>query len=171
MVGQPALSGQIPLVPRPGGVSHGQAQSLPLLVVLHRYGAPPVVSQAWVGPLGRRRRRTVAVAGHRASVYPGVQCLRRQEMEGHLQLAGVDVLALARPSPVVQGGHDRSRQEMGADGVGVGQPGPVGRQVLPPCDLVETGNASSVVPETAQGSQGPGLAHEAGAEHDNRRVD
>ncbi len=114
--------------------------------------------------------RPVAGPGHHPTAYVEIDDLRRQKLQRHLQLSGIDVLALARSSAMVQRRHDRRRQKAGSDGIGVGHPGSVWGQVWPAGHLIEAGDGAGVVAVASESGGRAALAHEAGAGHDDGGV-
>ena len=100
-----------------------------------------------------------------------VEKLRADEVERGLHLRLIDELTFAGPAAMVERGHQRRRQKARCDGVGVRIERPCGRTVVPAGDLVEAAHRSGVVPVAGELGGRAGLAQQAGAGHDDARVE
>ena len=87
--------------------------------------------------MGRSVVGPVAVPGDDPSIDVVVHYLRGQRLERHLDLGGIDELALPGAAPMVHGRHDGRREHPGGDDIGQGSKWAVGGQVEPAGDLVE----------------------------------
>ena len=102
--------------------------------------------------------------GH-APVHRVVEEGRSQEVEGRLGLRLVDVLALARAFPVLEGGQDAGRVVADGDEVGVGAVGPGGGAARPAGQRLEAGDTGGEVSEARQVAPRTGLPQQAARDH------
>ncbi len=72
---------------------------------------------------------------------------------------------------MIDGRHQGTAGKARGDGVGVGHPRTIGRQVGPAGHLVETRHRAGVVTVAGHGGRRAGLTHQAGAEHDDAGVE
>ena len=92
-------------------------------------------------------------------------------MQRGFRLRLVEVLTLTGAPPIVERGQQRGGGEARHDVIGVRAEGSGGRAIGPSGEIVKAGNGGGHVAEARQPGLRPALAHQAGAQHDDVRLD
>src|SRR5262249_45153297 len=144
-------------------------QALPVVVVVHRDRDPslaPLAVGAAVDPVGSRMRRTVARAAEHGAVRRVVEDRLGKADDSTFDLREVEVLALTRVVAVEERGGQQEGGEAGRERVRDRAEGADRLAVGPAREMVEAGERRALPSEAGIEPLRPGLAVEAGADHD-----
>src|SRR5262249_22695295 len=99
------------LLLRPGRVSHGLTERLPVGIGHTRDGAPAVLTLTGIGPVWRRRGMAIAGALWLTPAQRIVKHEWRQKIQRHLELCHIQVLATSGASAIIEGRDDSGQRK------------------------------------------------------------